>query len=104
MMSGRNWTPYEIEIILHHYGSRDVFPRQSAPLYGATIQRLRENGYFDRDMLATEKCRVFVELLLRTPEPRNIWVDPRDGKEIMQEHHLTEDEMRFKRPYEKSRP
>ncbi len=98
-MSGRHWTPYELEIILHHAHSLAPFDRETAPLYPPTIQNLMELGYFKRIALSgteeavggysnirpTEKCMVFVELLLRTPEPRNVWLDPRDSKEIMPE-------------------
>lgn len=98
-MSGRHWTPYELEVILHHAHSLAPFPRYTAPLYKSTVDGLiHQCGFFtydlspDNDKLGyskirpTEKCMVFVEMLLGTPEPRNVWLDPRDGKEIMAEH------------------
>lgn len=90
-MSGRNWTPYELEIILHHAHSLGLFDRASAPIYAPTLQDLIERGLLKREPISseiiqpTEKGRVFVEMLLHTPEPRNIWQDPRDHKEIIPE-------------------
>lgn len=107
-MSGRHWTPYELEIILHHAHSLAPFDRASAPLYAPTLQELMDQGYFKRVALTgmeeatggysnirpTDKCMVFLELLLQTPEPRQVWLDPRDGKEIMPERqHPTIDEI-----------
>lgn len=97
-MSGRHWTPYELEVILHHADSLSRFDRDSAPLYATALANLSERGLFKRVELTsderamdystvrpTEKCKVFVEMLLGTPEPRSVWLDPRDGKEIMAE-------------------
>lgn len=97
-MSGRQWTPYEIEIVMHHAHSLAPFDREHAPLYAPTIQNLIERGYFVRlkevekpeysPIRPTEKCKVFVELLLHTPEPRQVWLDPRNSKEIMPERQM----------------
>jgi len=87
-MSGRHWTPYQLEIVLHHTFSLARFDRENAPLYPKERDHLIEVGLLEwRDGIpkATEKGLVFVEMLLQTPVPRNVYLDPRDGKEIMPE-------------------
>lgn len=84
-MTERNWTPYQIEIILHHSGSRKVFPGSDVPEYRITaldlvkrdLLRLDE-GYFT----TTPFGDVLVQMWLNTPLPRRVFIDPRDGKEV----------------------
>ena len=76
-------TPYEIEIMLHHYASLAKFPRWTAPAYEATVAGLVTAGLLDVDdrpesqsnITATDRGRMFVEMLCATPLP--IWSDPR---------------------------
>jgi hypothetical protein len=85
-MSGRQFTPYEMGIILHHYSSLDRFPRESAPVYGPTLQRLSERGLIEwRDGIprTTEIGNYLVESWLQTPLPRCEWRDGRDGRLLM---------------------
>lgn len=97
-MSGAHWTPYEIEIILHHNSSKSPFPRWTAPAYESTVSHLVQREIliaveaFELDLphiTTTERGKVFVQMLLNTPLPENKWLDPRDGKEVLQERPLT---------------
>ena len=97
-MSGRRWTPYELSIILHHYGSLDRFPRADAPLYSPTVQSLMQAGvldYVEGIPRTTERGFHFVEMLLQTPLPEQVWRDPRDHKDVQRERWetMTEDEL-----------
>ncbi len=88
-MSGRHWTPYEIKIILHHAHGFAPFPEADAPLYQPTVGRLMQMHVMEyRDGIArcTDIGMAFVELLLQTPLPRAVIIDPRSGKEIMPEN------------------
>ena len=95
-MSGRHWTPYQIEIMLHHYCSGGKFPRWTAPGYEGTVSELVVRGLLnphathttaedDSGIAVTDLGRCFVEMLLQTPLPRHIFVDPRTGKEVAEE-------------------
>jgi hypothetical protein len=88
-MSGRNWTPYEIEIILHHYCSFAKFERDDAPAYAPCRDQLIQFGVLEwRDGIpkTTKQGDVLVEMLLQTPMPQNVWLDPRTGKQVTPEH------------------
>lgn len=67
------WTPYQIEIILHHHCSVAPFPRWTAPLYAPTVVELAKQGLLmadDDDVIrTTEKGARFVLALLMTPVP-----------------------------------
>ena len=84
-MSGRVWTPYEMEIILHHHVSIAPFPRAAAPAYPEALVRLHGAGILDRaDRMAytTPVGAALVELWLATPAPRLAPIDIRTGKII----------------------
>ncbi|NTE87254.1 hypothetical protein [Agrobacterium rubi] len=79
------WTPYQIEIILHHHTSVGRFPRFDAPIYGETINALHdlevlcyENGV----SRTTPRGKALVEMWTSTPLPKQAWIDPRTGERI----------------------
>lgn len=63
-MGERIWTPYQIEIILHHHCSAGRFPRADAPIYPETLQWIAEAGLIE-----------WIEGIPRTT--RAVYVDPR---------------------------
>lgn len=75
------WSPYEIEIMIHHYGSRAPFPRSEAPAYSGTVTRLVQAGLLESvnesPYRATELGRGLVELWMATPVPVVKFIDPR---------------------------
>lgn len=76
------WTPYEIEIIIHHHISYGEFPRHDAPLYPDIVSRLAEMGILEptkEAYVTTEMGKALVEMWCSTPEPKKIekYVDPR---------------------------
>lgn len=97
-MSSRHWTPYQIEIVLHHAHSFAKFERWTAPLYEPTLADLCERGVLkafaeprnehDESRIgATDLGMALVEMWLQTPLPRAVIIDPRDGKQVMVENH-----------------
>lgn len=82
------WTPYQIEIILHHHASFGEFPRRNAPAYGETLDVLVEVGVLHRNadgFLTTTECgAALVEMWKSTPMPQQAWIDPRTGERL---HH-----------------
>jgi len=80
------WTPYEIELILHHRASLAPFPRKDAPAYADTVSRLVEMGILTTGVdiksgifHVTPKGEALVEMWLNTPEPIQKFIDPRFG-------------------------
>jgi hypothetical protein len=82
-------TPFEIEIILHHYASRGAFPRMLAPLYEPTVAHLVDIGLLDREDFpaVTDKGRAYVSMLLATPLPTPAWIDPRNDNPVEEPAH-----------------
>lgn len=80
-MSDRHWTPFVINVVLHHYARPEKFERHHLPLYQETTDSLvrqgimtpNEFGYFD----LTPKGQHLVEAWCSTPAPVMKWVDPR---------------------------
>lgn len=76
------WTPYQIEIVLHHYCSKAPFPRRDAPAYGSTVADLVHDGILidSKDgtaIAATEMGNALVEMWCNTPLPVQRFIDPR---------------------------
>ena len=78
------FTPYTINVVLHHHCSRADFPLSSTPLYRQIIRELSEHELLylasDNQYCTTERGKAFVEMLLHTPLPVKQWVDPREGR------------------------
>lgn len=70
MLHGR-WTPYHLEVLLHHYCSLAAFPRHAAPAYPECLRTLRLAGIMERGSTAiTMRGAIFVGMLLQTPVPK----------------------------------
>lgn len=79
------WTPYEIEIVLHHRSSGAPFPRAEAPLYWPTVKKLMDFGILTRRdcqsaLHSTPLGDALVALWCSTPLPVQRFVDPRFGE------------------------
>lgn len=87
-MSGRHWTPFQLDIVLHHYASTARYPRENTPIYSEEIRCLMDCGLIEYREGIPRTTRMgdhFVEMLLQTPLPREVWVDPRTRQEILSE-------------------
>lgn len=78
-MSERNWSPFEIRVVLHHHCSPSPFVDAHAPIYADVVAKLRECGVLEGDSLlrTTPKGEALVNAWCATPVPVQIWVDPR---------------------------
>lgn len=85
-MSDKIWTPHDISVLLHHYGSLDVWPRGETRAYVASIQKLVGLGLlkdtkegFRMRYQRTERGGVLVNALCSTPVPvaAQKYVEPR---------------------------
>lgn len=77
------WTPYDIRMMLHFYSCYDRFPQYDAPIYGERLARLMQDNlveFIDGVPRATKLGEAFIELLLQTPIPVAVYVDPRFKK------------------------
>lgn len=79
------WTPYQIEIILHHHVSTERFARSEYPIYSHTVDHLHKLGvlYYDNGVSrTTPKGQALVNMWRNTPLPVTIHIDPRTRAEI----------------------
>ena len=83
MKPGAMWTPYMIEILLHHHCSTAKFPREDAPAYRTTVEFLVDKGVLfragDGTIRATDCGAALVRMWCDTPLPVPFqqWRDPR---------------------------
>lgn len=80
------WTPYTINVILHHHTRYSPFPENHTKLYEDTVKEFTEIGLFvraqDGTIATTDMAAALIDLWRCTPLPRQKWVDPRfDGGE-----------------------
>ena len=75
------WTPYEIDVILHHHVTSDPHPVNHTLHYAGTIKKFLDIGLFERDengvVRTTEMAHALIDMWLATPLPISKWVDPR---------------------------
>lgn len=71
------WTPYQIEILLHHHCSTARFSRADAPAFNEALGSLQEAGLLNSERRTTDMGVAFLEMLLSTPLPVMSWSDPR---------------------------
>lgn len=77
------WTPYDIRMMLHFYSTGERFPQFDAPIYGERLAQLMQYElveFIDGIPRATKLGEAFIELLLQTPIPVAVYVDPRFKK------------------------
>ena len=83
----------ELEVLIHCYISTGPHPRHTAQPIREALQRCLSSGtiYVRRhdgdDTYAsvfqtTEKGRIWLNMILATPEPVKVWVDPRERRDI----------------------
>lgn len=77
----REWSPYVIKVVLHHYASKEKFELDDLPLYRETISSLTEKGLVAPNEFGyvdvTQKGEALVQAWCATPTPILKWVDPR---------------------------
>ena len=75
------WTPFVINVVLHHYASPTPFDRAHLPHYKEVVKDLTERGILLPNEFGycdvTERGRALVSLWCETPIPMQKWVDPR---------------------------
>ncbi len=80
-MREAHWTPYAIEIILHHYCSKAKFSRPDAPAYVECVKSLTDQGILVPNEFGyadvTHKGEALIKAWCATPVPIQKWVDPR---------------------------
>lgn len=77
-------TPFELEVLMHHHISSAPFPRQSET-YDETISKFVMGGICETTKIGGSPKKVtilpkgekWIEMILSTPMPTMMWVDPR---------------------------
>lgn len=83
-------TPHELSILIHHYCSHGLFPGPGglegnpANLYNEICKKFVTDGVFVRtvttgesenDYEVTPKGRAWLNSILKTPQPKQVWLD-----------------------------
>lgn len=78
------WTPYEIDIVLHHHTTHAEYQHRDAPMYSKTIDRLVGLDVLHRDenglLTTSSRGKALVEMWCEQPLPVEKFVDPRFEK------------------------
>lgn len=79
-----NWTPYQINIILHYHCGAGPWPQFNAPIFPETMSRLEELGLVQQIhggapalYRTTDKGKALIAMWSATPLPEMRYVDPR---------------------------
>jgi len=90
VLKGEEMTPNDLEILIHCYVSPEEHPRINAPAVMESIGKfvdddILEERITDGDKMlfkVTEKGVAFLRMILSTPYPIKVWINPRQvGKE-----------------------
>lgn len=79
------WTPYQIEIIMHHHVSTSMFPRCNAPAYPGEVDQLIGMGVLekiDARLTTTPMGEALITMWYQTPLPELQFIEPRTRTEI----------------------
>ena len=75
------WSPYQIDVILHHHVTSEPHPVNHTHLYDETVKSFIEMGLFERDekgtLRTTPMAHALIDMWRETPLPVNRWIDPR---------------------------
>jgi len=75
-------TPHDIRVLLHYYVSPEPYP--TSPILSDTLQSFIQRGIISPHVDAESGFRVtpkggkLVQMLCDTPDPINVWMDPRE--------------------------
>jgi len=88
-------TPNDLEILIHYYVYRSPHPRIETPAAIEAIDRFVSSGILIKKescwvaagaprytYWVTEKGKVWMSMILNTPYPKTIWIDPRTNEEV----------------------
>lgn len=72
-------TPFEMEVLLHHYCRHDKFPREDAPIYWPTVLMFVKDGMVTftteaKRVYVTEKGTAWIMHALSTPYPERVTI------------------------------
>ena len=74
-------TPYELSLLIHFETTPDCFRNDETELYADTVEKLRVYGVIEHTngtqsrWQTTEKGRMWLQCILNTPMPTQVWVD-----------------------------
>ena len=82
-------SPVSVQVLLHHYYSPEPYQPADAPATIQAIDKWEQEGMLQRGerdgtecWLVSRRGEFWIEMLLRTPYPIQVWCDPRTGDRI----------------------
>ncbi len=78
--------PTDIEVLLHCHMIPAAHPRRAAPAVAEAIEEFVKRGLIianpPHGYRTTDKGDALIDMLLLTPEPDQVWADPRTGERV----------------------
>ena len=76
------YSPARLDILLHYRGHADKHPHHGHPYFNEQIAEFIEVGLLtaypqEPWYTLTERGEKFIDMLLDTPFPKQVWIDPR---------------------------
>ena len=80
-------TPNELEILIHYHVCNLQHPRFDAPAVQEAINKFMTMGVFTQrnKYYLTKKGKIWLNMILKTPCPECVFVDPRTGQFIKED-------------------
>lgn len=79
-------TPCMIEVLLHFYATPEPHPKRQAPSVNSCIGYLVSHcmigGVGNEEYKLTARGRAWVDMVLKTPFPEKVYVDPRTKEAV----------------------
>lgn len=84
-MSRFQTSPSDIEVLIHFYVSPEPHPRRHTPAVEDAIAMFEKDEILKRINIGsgytvTDKGVAWLNMILETPYPEKIWIDPRNKK------------------------
>jgi hypothetical protein len=76
-------SPSDLEVLIHYHVSPEPHSRRNAPAVRDAIDRFFGDGILEslpddaKQYTTTARGRKFLEMILSTPYPKLVWIDPR---------------------------
>ena len=78
-------SPSDLEVLIHFHCCPTPHPRMHSPAVMSAVDKFVEAGILQESdeesgYATTERGRKFLDMILATPYPQHVWIDPREQK------------------------
>ncbi len=77
-------TPNDINVLMHYYACPESHPRAGSVAVRGSVDLFIQDEILtsndDNEIRVTDKGRAWIEIILRTPYPNQVWIDENGNK------------------------